>query len=251
MSLEDIIIKSRTLLNKIHYNNKVNFTKEDYFMLSVSVLVAKKESLIKKNNDNNTQYFDYEKYKTEYERMSFVFGTLFFHTNEIKVNIPSLGEYDLTQKNCFDGIEDLRFPFLQKIEVLNFNGSLNELNEIKKNIWIYSKLRDSFVHGDSFRFDIDENVIIIENSMSHEKLGSFEFNIKLTPETLMYLCGNIIETTPYYIGNMDEQTYNKYKNIKDELSDNMSDDLYKILFDEVDRIDNTEELYSIVEMLKI
>ena len=30
MSLEDIIIKSRTLLNKIHYNNKVNFTKEDY-----------------------------------------------------------------------------------------------------------------------------------------------------------------------------------------------------------------------------
>lgn len=251
MSLEDIIIKSRTLLNKIHYNNKVNFTKEDYFMLSVSVLVAKKESLIKKNNDNNTQYFDYEKYKTEYERMSFVFGTLFFHTNEIKVNIPSLGEYDLTQKNCFDGIEDLRFPFLQKIEVLNFNGSLNELNEIKKNIWIYSKLRDSFVHGDSFRFDIDENVIIIENSTSHEKLGSFEFNIKLTPETLMYLCGNIIETTPYYIGNMDEQTYNKYKNIKDELSDNMSDDLYKILFDEVDRIDNTEELYSIVEMLKM
>ena len=118
MSLDDIIIKSRSLLNKIHYNNKVNFTKEDYFMLSVSVLVAKKETIIKKNNDNNTQYFDYEKYKSEYDRISFVFGTLFFHTNTIKVNIPNLGEFDLTQKGCFNKIDNLTFPFLQKIRLI-------------------------------------------------------------------------------------------------------------------------------------
>ena len=251
MSLDDIIIKSRTLLNKIHYNDKVNFTKEDYFMLSVSVLVAKKESLIKKNNDNNTQYFDYENNLQDYSRISFVFDYLFFHTNDIKVNIPSFGEFDLSQKGCFDGIENLTFPFLQKIEIQNFNGNLNELNEVKKNIWIYSKLRDSFVHGDAFKFDLDENVIIIKNSMSHKELGSFEFNIKLTPESLMYLCGNIIESTPYYIGNMDVQTYERYKRIKDKLSDNMSDDLYRIIFNEIDHIHNTEELYSIIEMLRI
>lgn len=251
MSLDDIIIKSRSLLNKIHYNNKVSFTKEDYFMLSVSVLVAKKETIIKKNNDNNTQYFDYEKYKSEYDRIAFVFGTLFFHTNTIKVNIPNIGEFDLTQKGCFDKVDNLIFPFLQKIEVLNFNGTTDELNEIKKNIWIYSKLRDSFVHGDGFKFNIDENLIIIKNSMSHESLGSFEFNIKLTPETLMYLCGNIIESTPYYIGNMDMETYNKYRNIKDKLSDDMSNDLYQILFDEVDNIGNPEELYSLIEILKM
>ena len=251
MSLDDIIIKSRRLLDKIHYNNKVSFTKEDYFMLSVSVLVAKKETIIKKNNDNNTQYFNYEKYKSEYDRISFVFGTLFFHTNEIKANIPSIGEFDLTQKGCFDGIDNLKFPFLQKIEILNFNGTQDELNEIKKNIWIYSKLRDSFVHGDSFKFDIEKNLIIINNSMSHDTLGSFEFNIKLTPETLMYLCGNIIESTPYYIGNMDMETYNKYRNIKDELSDDMSSELYQILFEEVDNIENPEELYSLIEILKM
>ena len=98
----------------------------------LSLFVAKKESVMKKNNKNSTLYFDYQENRKEYELIELLFDNMLMEDQCVMVDIPGLGEFDLTREGCFDGIENLRFPFNLKIEVENFNGTLNELNEIKR-----------------------------------------------------------------------------------------------------------------------
>ena len=165
MNLEEIIIKSRSLVNKLRRNEDAKLTQEDYFLISISLFVAKKESVMKKNNKTSTLYFDYAEYRKEYELMDLLFDRMLMENQCVMVDIPGLGKFDLTRTGCFDGIEDLRFPLNLKIEVENFYGTLNELNEIKRIMWIYSKIRDSFVHGDKFELDIEHNRININNKL--------------------------------------------------------------------------------------
>lgn len=65
-------------------------SEEDYFMLSVSLFIAKKESTIRKDSSTNTLYFDYIKYQMVVEQLS--------QNATIKVLIPLLGEFDLTKE---------------------------------------------------------------------------------------------------------------------------------------------------------
>ncbi|MDD6273054.1 MAG: hypothetical protein PUA90_06105 [bacterium] len=197
MKLKDIIKKSRKLVDKLKSNNDSILNIEDFFMLSVSLFVAKKESIIRKDSTTNTLYFDYSLYKNDYIKCKILIEEL-FKSSTIKINVPSLGEFDLTKTGCFDGIDNLTFPLGTKIEIDNFSGSNNELNEIKRVVWIYSKIRDSFVHGEQFEFDLSNNVIIINNSIIDDKLGSFEFKVDISPEALNFLCEEKNIMSNYY-----------------------------------------------------
>ena len=211
MNLEEIIKKSRRLVDKLRRNEEAHLTKEDYFMICVSLFVAKKESVMKKNNKTSTLYFDYKEHRKEYELMDFLFDRMLMEDLSVMVDTPGLGQFDLTRTGCFDGIENLSFPFNLKIEVENFDGTLNELNEIKRIMWIYSKIRDSFAHGDKFELDIENNRIHIKNYLSHEVMGSFEFIISFPLEVLTALCG--LEPKPehnIYYGSMNEESYRRY-----------------------------------------
>lgn len=251
MNLEEIISKSRKLVNKLKDENNPYLTKEDYFMLCTSIFVAKKESVMKKNNKTSTLHFDYKEHQREYELMDILFDRMLMENQHVTVDIPGLGEFDLTKTGCFDGIENLRFPFNLKIEVENFNGTLNELNEVKRIMWIYSKIRDSFVHGEKFRFDIQNNKINIHNELSNEDMGAFEFIVSFPPEFLATLGGQkaTIENSIYY-GNMNASTYKRFKEITSqqlEKSQNIIDELLK----EIEDISNTEELKLITTILRL
>lgn len=253
MKLDDIIKKSRRLVNKLFIKKAAKFTKDDYFMLSVSLFIAKKESIIKKNNKNNTLYFDYEKNKKFYNRM-LTFETILSDKYIILADIPTLGKFDLSNEGCFDGIENLVFPFNQKIEIQNFNGTLNELNEVKRMIWIYSKIRDSFVHGDKYIFDTSNNKIVISNSMQSETMGSFQIEMIMSPESLNFLSDISFKTSNVFYGFMDMETWERYEQI---LRDTKFESLEKIdikLLDELDKdlseIQNVEELISILNIVK-
>ena len=251
MNLEEIISKSRKLVNKLKDENNPYLTKEDYFMLCTSIFVAKKESVMKKNNKTSTLHFNYKEHQREYELMDILFDRMLMENQHVTVDIPGLGEFDLTKTGCFDGIENLRFPFNLKIEVENFNGTLNELNEVKRIMWIYSKIRDSFVHGEKFRFDIQNNKINIHNELSNEDMGAFKFIVSFPPEFLATLGGQkaTIENSIYY-GNMNASTYKRFKEITSqqlEKSQNIIDELLK----EIEDISNTEELKLITTILRL
>ena len=244
MKLSEIIKKSRRLVNKLRQNEDAKFQKEDYFMICVSLFVAKKESVMKKNNKTSTLHFDYEKDKNEYQLMDALLDEIIKENPSIMVNIPGLGQFDLTKPGCFDGIENLSFPFNLKIEVENFNGNINELNEIKRVMWIYSKIRDSFVHGEKYEFDIDNNRIIINNELSDEFMGSFKFKIKFTPELLSLLCGYKIPMNNV----IDNEHFIKTKNMIIH-EKNPSEDLVEKLLEQIEDINNTKELKLITNIL--
>lgn len=250
MKLEEIIQKSRRLVNKLHRNEETKLTKEDYFMICVSLFVAKKESVMKKNNKTSTLYFDYKEHKNDYELMDLLFDRMLMEEQVVSVDIPGLGKFDLTKTGCFDGIENIRFPFNLKIEVENFDGPLNELNEVKRIMWIYSKIRDSFVHGEKFSFDIENNKININNELSHEVMGSFKFRLSFPPEVLGSLCGQKAtpENSSYY-GTMDLGSYQRYREItSNELQSSPS--IVGELLKEVEDISDKEELRIIAKILK-
>ncbi len=249
MNLEEIIKKSRSLVNKLRRNEEAKLTREDYFLICVSLFVAKKESVMKKNNKNSTLYFDYQENRKEYELMDLLFDNMLMEDQCVMVDIPGLGEFDLTQEGCFDGIENLRFPFNLKIEVENFNGTLNELNEIKRIMWIYSKIRDSFVHGDKFELDIAHNRININNELSHESMGAFQFIISFPPELLGTLCGQ--KATPensIYYGKMDLGSYRRYKEITAMETDDNPNVIGELL-KEIEDINSKKELQIIAAIL--
>ena len=249
MNLEEIIIKSRRLVDKLRRNEEAHLTKEDYFMICVSLFVAKKESVMKKNNKTSTLYFDYKEHRKEYELMDFLFDRMLMEDLSVMVDTPGLGKFDLTRTGCFDGIENLRFPFNLKIEVENFDGTLNELNEIKRIMWIYSKIRDSFAHGDKFELDIENNRIHIKNNLSHEVMGSFEFIISFPLEVLTALCG--LEPKPehnIYYGSMNAESYRRFQEItalEAEKSPSVMDELLK----EISDINGRKELRIIATIL--
>lgn len=255
MKLDNIIKKSRSLVNKLYSNSGAKFTQEDYFMISVSLFVARKESIIKKNNKNNTLYFDYKKYNKDFLKMKIIFDELLLENQTIIVDIPSIGRFDLTKKDCFKGIKNLSFPFNQKIEIENFEGTEDELNEVKRYIWLYSKLRDSFVHGDKFRFDIQNNKIIIKNNVSNELLGEFKFEVTLSPEVLNFLCGQKYEPENIFYGHMDSLTYARYNLIYDKMSqedkEDLSKDILEDLYEEIDEIQDPEELKLIAKIINL
>ena len=255
MRLDDIIKKSRVLVNKIHYNDKAKFNKEDYFMLSVSIFIARKESIIKKNNKNNTLYFDFKKYKKDYYRMCAVIDEFPNIDKNIELEIPGIGKFNLNDPNCFNGVDNLMFPFNQKIEIENFEGTKEEENHIKRIIWIYSKLRDSFVHGDMFEFDIVKNKIYVKNNMSNDSLGSFKFDISITPEALCFLCGQVYEKDSIFYNGMNEETYERYLEIYSKLEHKdifeMDNESLSDLFEEIDEINSVEELNLIGNIVKL
>ena len=249
MNLEEIIKKSRSLVNKLRRNEEAKLNKEDYFLICVSLFVVKKESVMKKNNKTSTLYFDYQENRKEYELMDLLFDNLLMEDQCVMVDIPGLGKYDLTKEGCFNGIENLRFPFNLKIEVENFNGTLDELNEIKRIMWIYSKIRDSFVHGDKFELDIENNRININNELSHEAMGSFQFIISFPPEMLGSLCGQ--KGTPQnsvYYGNMDLGSYQRYREIM-ELETYNETKMMGELLKEIENINSKKELVMIANIL--
>lgn len=187
MRLNDIIKKSRILVDKLHNKDGAMLSEEDYFMLSVSLFIARKESIIRKDSSTNTLYFDYTEYIHDYIKYQMVVEQLSQNAT-IKALIPSLGEFDLTKEGCFDGIEDLKFPLDTKVEIKNFNGTQNELNEVKRVIWIISKLRDCFVHGEKFEFDFEGKKITMNNSMNATSMGGFDIILSIEPELLAFLC---------------------------------------------------------------
>lgn len=97
MSLNDIIKKSRILVDKLHNKDGAMLSEEDYFMLSVSLFIAKKESTIRKDSSTNTLYFDYTEYIHDYIKYQMVVEQLSQNAT-IKVLIPLLGEFDLTKE---------------------------------------------------------------------------------------------------------------------------------------------------------
>ena len=92
MNLEEIIIKSRRLVDKLRRNEEAHLTKEDYFMICVSLFVAKKESVMKKNNKTSTLYFDYKEHRKEYELM-----------DKTEINEEALDEIDIESEFSFEG----------------------------------------------------------------------------------------------------------------------------------------------------
>lgn len=249
MNLEEIIKKSRRLVDKLRRNEEANLTKEDYFLICVSLFVAKKESVMKKNNKTSTLYFDYKEHRREYELMDLLFDHMLVEDQCVMVNIPGIGEFDLTREGCFNGIENLRFPFNLKIEVENFDGSLDELNEIKRIMWIYSKIRDSFVHGDKFELDIEHNRIHINNELSHEVMGSFQFIISFPTEVLAALCGQ--KATPensVYHGSMNLDSYRRYKEIT-AMDAERDASVIEELLKEIEDIHSRQELRIIATIL--
>ena len=253
MKLVEIIRKSRTLVNKLFNKAQAKFTKEDYFMLSVSLFVAKKESIIKKNNKNNTLYFDYKKNKKFYDKMV-IFETILSDKYIIKADIPKLGKFDLSNEGCFDNIENLVFPFGQRIQIDNFEGTLNELNEVKRIIWIYSKIRDSFVHGDKFIFDTSNNKIVISNTMQSDTMGSFQIDMIISPETLNFLSDLNFKTSNIFRGIMDLETCKRYeeilKNTKFRTLEKIDIKVLEELDKDLTEIQNVEELISILNIVK-
>lgn len=253
MKLEGIIRKSRTLVNKLFNKSQAKFTKEDYFMLSVSLFIAKKESIIKKNNKNNTLYFDYKKHKKFYEKMV-TFETILSNKYIIFVEIPKLGKFTLSNEGCFDGIENLIFPFGQKIQIDNFDGTLNELNEVKRMIWIYSKIRDSFVHGDKFVFDTFNNLIVIFNSMTSDTMGSFQIEMILSPEILNFLSDMDYKSSNVFHGILDTETLERYEEILRNTEFKSLEKIDKKIIEELDKdiseIQNVEELLSILNIVR-
>lgn len=253
MKLVDIIKKSRVLVNKLFNKSKAKFTKEDYFMLSVSLFVAKKESIIKKNNKNNTLYFDYKKNKKFYDKMV-LFETIFSDKYYISADIPKLGKFILSNEGCFNGIENLVFPFNQRIEIENFEGTLDELNEVKRMIWIYSKIRDSFVHGDKYVFDTYNEKIVIFNDMQSDTMGSFQIDMILSPETLNFLSDVNFKTREEFKGVIDMESWKKYEQILMDTEFKTLEKVDKRILDELDKeldeIQNVEELLSILNIVK-
>ncbi|MGM9877175.1 MAG: HEPN family nuclease [Bacilli bacterium] len=215
MKLSEIIEKSRKLVDKLKSNNDTILNIEDYFMLSVSLFIAKKESIIRKDSTTNTLYFDYSLYKNDYIKCKILIEEI-LKSSTIKINVPSLGEFDLTKTGCFAGIDNLIFPLGAKIEIENFNGSNDELNEVKRIVWIYSKIRDSFVHGNHFEFDFNNNLIKINNSISDDKLGSFDIKLYISPDILSFLCEENIaknRVNNYYSKDEKLQTKNKLSEV--------------------------------------
>ena len=249
MNLEEIIIKSRSLVNKLRRNEEAKLTKEDYVLICVSLFVVKKESVMKKNNKTSTLYFDYQEHRKEYELMDLLFDHILVETQEVTVDIPGIGQFDLTKEGCFDGVENLKFPFNLKIEVENFDGTLNELNEIKRVMWIYSKIRDSFVHGDKFELDIPHNRIRIDNELSHEVMGAFKFKLSFPTEVLASLCGQkpSRESGVYY-RTMDMKSYRRYREIMELESSNETKMMYELL-KEIEDINSRKELAMIANIL--
>lgn len=249
MKLEEIILKSRSLVDKLRKNEEAIFTKEDYFMICVSLFIAKKEKVIKKDNKTNTLHFDYKKDNKEYFRMDLIFDRMLMEEQCAMVNIPGLGEFDLTRTGCFDGIENLYFPFNLKIEIENFEGTLNELNEVKRIMWIYSKLRDSFVHGEKFEFDFSNNKIKINNCMSNDILGSFQFIISFNPKVLGYLCGQTVQASEnIYYGNHDLESYERIHHLQEMIAQD-SEILIDEVMKEIDDINSKNELKIINTIL--
>lgn len=250
MKLVEIIQKSRRLVDKLFTRKDAKFTNEDYLMLSVSLFVATKESIVKKNNLNNTLYFDYRKNKELFDKMTMID----LYDNLIEAEIPNLGKFDLTEPHCFDGIENLVFPFYQKIEIENCDLSPNEINEIKRIIWIYSKIRDSFVHGDKYSFDVINKKIIISNSMSNDTMGSFRMDMIFSPELLNFLSGIKKFSSNIYHGFMDEETWERYNSLYKGLSSRKLETLDKSILEELEKdivsIENTNELYALLKIVK-
>ena len=129
---------SEYVLNNI-YGKANTIDEEVYYYFLISTFVIIEESFIKKDSKNSKIYFNYDENK---EFVPFIknLARPFIVSNSFETNKTQV----IIEGNCSDDSPDLPLS-----------------------IWILNKLRDSFSHG-SFRIDLENSSIIIDNDKSEE-----------------------------------------------------------------------------------
>lgn len=134
------------------YGYSYNVKESMYYAYLLAAFTMIKESILKKDCNNDIIYFDYEKNK-DYIPL-----------------IKELTKPFLDDSDCYD---------VNKVKVVieNYTEGIIDKNLIDS-LWMMNKIRDSIHHG-AFRFNYDNKAIIIDNNKSngtlnHDILYSFQ-----------------------------------------------------------------------------
>lgn len=139
MDKKDVMQQARKFAEKSLQGSIEKVEKKDYFMFLISRFLLLKETIIRKDSDNNTLYFDYKRHK---DYLPIIIDIV----NHIKSN----GRIELNSTTVVITPKEYDDPSLHFY------------------IWSFNKIRDSFSHG-MYTFDIEKEQIVINNDHSEEK----------------------------------------------------------------------------------
>ena len=131
MNKKDVMQQARKFAEKSLQGSIENVEKKDYFMFLISRFLLLKETIIRKDSDNNTLYFDYKRHK---DYLPIIIDIV----NHIKSN----GRIELNSTTVVITPKEYDDPSLHFY------------------IWAFNKIRDSFSHG-MYTFDIEYLSIMI------------------------------------------------------------------------------------------
>ena len=146
---------SRELLEKYLFNLDISLSKEHFFQLVISKFILMKEKLVKKSNINKNEkvlYFDNIRNRKYILVIYLIYDYI---KNEVDIGNASY------TKNNIDVI--FRYP-----------QDKNATNKLKEAIWVFNKLRDSFAHPNNYEFDLENDMVIINNVTNDYSLVKYQ-----------------------------------------------------------------------------
>lgn len=155
----DIADQTNSFIKSIFDNpdQKIKFNSENYYTFNILKFLLFRESIMTKNSGNTEIKFDYSFMKNTIPLINYL-------ANYIRANSTRYKQ---------DGIKI-------KIE----NGLEGEdYSELKNNIWLISKLRDSICHG-KYKINLSNGTIEIDNVPEH---GKFALKCDLPIELFSYI----------------------------------------------------------------
>lgn len=204
---------ARELVEAELNNTYQMLTKEHYFMFAISKFVLIKEKILKKDSQNNILHFDSDKNKGIIPEIQKI-------ANEIKKH----GTY------------------VRHSTLIDVTGFLANDENFKDDLWIYNKMRDSFMHG-HYEIDADNNEIIIDNDHMQDK-DPFLLKCKLPVSLINIDFGDIKQNKSTYFRKVMVDSFKNELQNKEISKESEIDDVlkYKGAIDKYETLPHKERI---------
>lgn len=227
MNKEYMLKLSRDLIKAFVERQEIKLSMEHYFMFSVTKFLLTKESIIKKNCNDNTITFD-----TSNQYLGTILTEYHYISKNLKYKVDGVETYDEVDDSVI--LENVPEKTEEEKKFKRY---------IKEAVWCIDKIRDSFAHG-KYSFDIKNHLIVIDNEYDtfdvNGKVKHHSFKCSFPPELISMLGKRVKSENEVILEQFEDKgLINKYNNDFKKL-----DNTIKLKYDSYKKINKLNDFYK-------